>query len=59
MGIYPNQELDLQHLKSKSNMTEFENNQLKPRELKNHLIHYKFRKVIAGQHNSALITESG
>ena len=60
MGIYPNVELTFQALKQKGrSILGLDVNQYEPRQVKDNLIFYKFKKIEAGPFNSALITDKG
>lgn len=59
MAIYPNLELTYQYLNSQMNMLRVELDQPYPRLVKNNLIFYKYRKLVCGPYNTALITTEG
>ena len=52
-------ELSYNYLTSKMNLLNFEQNQPFPRLVKNNMIFYRFKKLVCGPFNTALITESG
>eukprot|EP00347_Sterkiella_histriomuscorum_P000877 403374181 len=59
MGIYQQFDLNFNSIKASINLQLNEMNQFEPRLLKGNLIYYKIKRVIAGQCNSALISDKG
>jgi hypothetical protein len=60
MGVYDSIELSLQFLESRGHLyNKTEINQASPRLMKNNLIFYSVKRIVAGPYNSALITHDG
>lgn len=60
MGVYDSIELNLQFLEARGHLyNKTEINQASPRLMKNNLIFYSVKRIVAGPFNSALITHDG
>ena len=59
MGIYPQFELNYHAIKGSEMQQLNEVNQPFPRLLKQNLIYYKIKRIVAGENNSGLISDQG
>ena len=58
MGFYPqNIELNFNYLKDNGFILQQQINQSDPRQIKNNMIFYKYKKLCTGPFNSAVITD--